>query len=615
MDFRWNRFFRALAAWLAGCIFVCTVAGTLLSSKWFIAPAIGYQICFCAGAWLLGCLAFGHAGQAGMTVRLPWICLALMLFGLIVHPILTGLPSLTLRRHYLSATMMWCAATAVLQWRFPSWKHWCFHVIAAVSAAGSIVCWAQKFGWMPSGNPYFNVTGLFNNPNVTAMLLAFSMPVWCRHIGWGGKTGRMLAAVAGLFIGTAIWWTGCRTAMLGALAVLVLMAEYRFGLLRRFWHNSAVPGRTAAIAGVLLCLGLVCIGLYRMKPVSADARLRIWNQTVACIRQHPVEGYGFGRFEHAFHARSIAQALDGTASEAMLQVRTSINMAYNDLLELTTEGGLLYGLLWAVFWISLLGPAFLRLLRTSPHAPDKAAAWCGAFAFCLMSSVNFCLSAASLSAIAMCYTGLLLGDTLRFSGQSAGSGRHTLRILLALMLLGGLFLQLRFAVAHVVLRNAAGTSDSSCNPEQLSSMVSLEKILRHSDAYWCTRAEKTAACGDYAAATDCLREALKYTNFAQVHHQMYLYCRKSGDTAGAVHALRQETGVTPGRLAPRYMLWQYYVSLQDTVHARETASDLIQATRFSDESIARRYRQIMQEYLDKSGGESVPGQTGRPVSD
>ena len=253
--------------------------------------------------------------------------------------------------------------------------------------------------------------------------------------------------------------------------------------------------------------------------------------------------------------------------------------------------------------------------RGCDYRPDKAAEWCGAFAFCLMSSVNFCLSAASLSAIAMCYAGLLLGDTLRFSGQSAGFGRHTLRILLALMLLGGLFLQLRFAVAHVVLRNAAGTSGSSCNPEQLAKMVSLEKRLRHSDAYWCTRAEKTAACGDYAAATDCLREALKYTNFAQVHHQMYLYCRKSGDTAGAVQALRQETGVTPGRLAPRYMLWQYYVSLQDTVHARETASDLIQATRFSDESIAPRYRQIMQEYLDNSGSESVPGQTGRPVSD
>ncbi len=56
-------------------------------------------------------------------------------------------------------------------------------------------------------------------------------------------------------------------------------------------------------------------------------------------------------------------------------------------------------------------------------------------------------------------------------------------------------------------------------------------------------------------------------------------------------------------------------SLVHTVHARETASDLIQATRISDDAIARRYRQIMQEYLDKTGGESVPRQTGRPVSD
>ena len=57
------------------------------------------------------------------------------------------------------------------------------------------------------------------------------------------------------------------------------------------------------------------------------------------------------------------------------------------------------------------------------------------------------------------------------------------------------------------------------------------------------------------------------------------------------------------------------VSLVHTVHARETASDLIQATRFSDDSVVRRYRQILQEYLDKSDSESVPGQTGRPVSD
>ena len=131
------------------------------------------------------------------------------------------------------------------------------------------------------------------------------------------------------------------------------------------------------------------------------------------------------------------------------------------------------------------------------------------------------------------------------------------------------------------------------------------KQLRHSDAYWCTRAQTTAACGDYAAATDCLREALKYTNFAQVHHQMYLYCRQTGDTAGAIHALQQETGVTPGRLAPRYMLWQYYVSLQDTIHARQTAREIIQTTHASDEALARHYRQIMQEYLDKSGKESI----------
>ena len=132
-----------------------------------------------------------------------------------------------------------------------------------------------------------------------------------------------------------------------------------------------------------------------------------------------------------------------------------------------------------------------------------------------------------------------------------------------------------------------------------------------------------------AGKTQFIQETISNKRFGLDENILLVTCEEGieeydlsqfGGKSIKLHPLRKAapvpgTGVTPGRLAPRYMLWQYSVTLHDTVHARETASDLIQATRLSDESIAPRYRQIMQEYLDKSGSESVPGQTGRPVSD
>ena len=97
------------------------------------------------------------------------------------------------------------------------------------------------------------------------------------------------------------------------------------------WQKSLI----VSFALIILLSGV--FGVYYFKKDSADGRLVIWKSTVELIKEQPVFGVGFGKYESRYMDYQANYLKDATDTEILLAGET--NLAYNSILKQTAETG------------------------------------------------------------------------------------------------------------------------------------------------------------------------------------------------------------------------------------------------------------------------------------
>lgn len=206
-----------------------------------------------------------------------------------------------------------------------------FYGLAVWGVTESVTAILQQVGLAESNHRAFSVTGTFGNPGplggllgmVAVLVVGMVCGQWRRHersVVW--LVLLLSVVLCGLLL------SGSRAGWLGGLAGICVLCSYICYLRKRHF-----------VAGLgILCLCMV--GLYLLKPDSADGRLLIWYNTLAMWTDNFLFGTGTGGWlANYMHFQADFFALHPSSSWGMLA--DNVTCPYNEFLRIAAEQGLL----------------------------------------------------------------------------------------------------------------------------------------------------------------------------------------------------------------------------------------------------------------------------------
>lgn len=239
----------------------------------------------------------------------------------------------------------------------------------------------QLFSIFPSNNEAFKITGGFFNPGPYAGYLAVVFPIalivyfynkdfsflsinggfrktslgpLVEHpsIGWllnllkkvkitESQFFKYISIVAIISILLILPATRSRAAWLALIisSAFILADKYNVRRLLRTSLDTAFK-KAALIVATVILVTVTFSGLYIMKKGSADGRLLIWKVTASMIKERPIFGFGYDRFQtHYLNFQAEYFNNEYNPSEAILADNSS--RAFNEYLQIASELGVI----------------------------------------------------------------------------------------------------------------------------------------------------------------------------------------------------------------------------------------------------------------------------------
>ncbi|MDR5865953.1 O-antigen ligase family protein [Halomonas koreensis] len=241
--------------------------------------------------------------------------------------------------------------------------------------------WLEPGNWLGYDVARRQPYGIFQQRNVLASFLVTGLAVSAWLLGEAWKSWqRAITLLAPLCMPAILWFNGSLTGWLAALIVIPMLLIHLRGLdsshFKR-WGGALVLG--CLLAGVLWTIEMA--GLPRSADSIANntgARWHVYTHSLRMIAEHPLAGWGYGRFQHDF----LYSFADWRAAQPINQpeivepyIRQTFSHPHNELLLWGVEGGLLPMLAilvfggWALWHFFTHSPRGERLLLASLLTP------------------------------------------------------------------------------------------------------------------------------------------------------------------------------------------------------------------------------------------------------
>lgn len=575
-------------AWLGSMLvlFITVIlACTLINSNAWpnSTMAAFYLSTISAGLFIIVCSAFFVFRKIQWSVALsspPTLFIISWSLYVLLHGLFTG-GVLSAHIYIITCCVLFVCCSALFQAK-PFRAHAISRVILLLAVIEAMVCFFQLAGMIAPMNRSFTVTGTWVNPNVTAMFLAMALPAAGYLWEMEDKKGRIITLAATGLILTALILLQCRTAIIGALVVLVITGS-RF-LPKTLWTGKRRQFKITVLLIALLALAAGGWSLYQFKKSSSDGRIFIWKISTQMIGQKPLQGFGYGMFDRSYNLAQAGYFASGSASEKEKENASYIRMGYNEYLQNLVEGGVAGLLLFAGLIVSLLlKPPFFNAGKTNlQDIALNTAAYAGIAAFAVMSLFNFSIQAIPVMLLFILYGAIrqaLLCPAEQSGGGKKIAGKLPVVTGISLLIIG-LFIvskQLRESNAQVITRQAMELVKEKHLYEAARLLYPLESKLNASQGYWMTCAEMQLKKLDYEKAAYSAYRAKQVTANPEVYLMSALCNYRLGKYTESEKDLEQASFINPALLEPHYRLMNIYAQTKDTVKANRQAQYIISA--------------------------------------
>lgn len=537
---------------------------------------------------IAGIIVIKDKGLISGLFNWPLLLFSVMFVYILIWPILNNAPNGNLKDLLMLLGLVYCVASVVLIKKLDNEFTHLFLLIFIGGIYESLVCIGQFFAVLNSNSQWFSVTGTFPNPNITAMFLALLLPSVRIIIPSAHNKGLRLLYVLGYgLIVFAIVLLKCRTAYLGVgIGVTAYILTNRS--VQNFFKRHRIYSILLLVTGIILVIPLLDKA-YNFKRESADGRLLIWKVTTKMIAEKPLTGYGYGMFEKYYNQRQARYFEYETSDITERTNAQHVNMAYNEYLEIASEGGLI-GL---ILFLGVIASLFIAFCKV-PSNPVTISAVIGISVFGVMSMVNFTIQAIPVMALLVLYAAIIISylppSFTKFPGKITG-------ILLVTFSLGLFNYQYRLYNALILQKEALRLLQSNRTYSAINILKSIEENLSDCESYYNLIQSAYIRQGDFVNAYQIFNKGQNYTS----NNNFFLYggfvCEQLNKSEEAAEAYNFANNMVPNLLAPKYYLMQLHLKQGREQQAKLMAEDIVNTVPKAQTDQVRAYQQAAMQLL------------------
>lgn len=555
-----------------GCLLIIfAIAGSLINTSTFGYLSLTPYFIFTITAFMAaGYFSLKRETSSFHSLPLSLTILIVLAGYIYLHGLVRD--QLQLKHYY------WLALGA-FAWSIYLWqpvKHEKYLINTVVLLLGIIECAIVIFQYVhlvSSLNPYYRSTGSWQNPNVTATFIAFTIAILVEgnHRIFNKYIIRIIQVLSCL----SILMLQSRTAF---LISLLFIAEF-------CWRNNSF--RTYInklfsvrykwlwlITGMTIVAFLIYLLAFGIKSDSSYGRMRICKNTLLLISQSPLFGSGFGLFEQAYNKFVAVHALPSV---------DYANMPYNDFMEITVEGGIVAFLLWGAF----LG--FLTkdlLLSKAPIFP--------VLALSIVQMLNFGFQGIPIMVMFLWHTESLLSKEKCYRCRLRWRQAFAYLIGSGSILLG--VLQIHRACAYRELQLIMSSNNSD---DMQHSLEGLDQDLSYSSLYHQSFGAWYIAQKDWNNALRELSTAENFSSNPIIWEQKGYIYSQTGKFDNAHYYYTLMHNLRPRHLQPLYLQMQLALLQKDTTTAIQYAKSIIAApvikTTMHSQEMQKEAKQLIDE--------------------
>lgn len=390
---------------ILGSLINCNIFGSLS-----LAALIFYLVPICILTIYTAYINIRHKGERNIKNQIPFVLWGVLSLYFLFKTIIQHQP-LSLRHFIIigSTLLLWSFSIQISLKRIA--VHQIAIVIIVLACIEAFVCIFQYANLLPALNKFINVTGTWNNPNVTGMFITMSCPLLFLIKGRLNRVFKFSFLFIFILFLISLALLKCRTAWIGIILICTYFLSINWNCIEKL-KRASFQAKFFSVALITLLVTTLSYFTYNLKKESSEGRQLIWKLGLGMALSNPLTGIGLGKFEHDYNLKQAEYFGKQNGSQNEIRNARHINMAYNEWLQIWIEGGLpaLFIILILVYVLLFNKPKYFSNKGQpiiSEYLDVYHSAYAGCMIFIIMSTINFGLEALPAFYLFMLFNAIL----------------------------------------------------------------------------------------------------------------------------------------------------------------------------------------------------------------
>ena len=405
----------------------------------------------------------------------------------------------------------------------------------------------QLIRLMPVINFVYKATGVFYNPNMLCTYLSVQFPLIL--FGLLKSKRLIIKLLCGINCGGTLFFNMLLLSRAAFLAMLIvsIVLLLKAGVHKKYRRPALIAASVILLAGLLVSI--------QIKTGSSKGRLLIWKISAGMLSKYPVFGSGFGTYKSRYNLYQAQYFKSAEHTQQDVLLADENYEPFNDYLGIDIEDGitgllLFAGILFAVFFYSGKTNGFpVHLFGCI-------------LVFAIISLFSYPLGEPFLFLEFIAFVAIL---SAYVNGRNfpVNYAIKIAAILVALVCLDRFFYTDQWLTIKNKVSNNAGV------------YASLYPHLKNNPDFL---QDYAGALGDeknYRTAINMSKESRDMLPAPLMYERLGLLYYESGIADSAENNFKQAAMIVPGKLDPKYTLFNYYKATHNLIKAKQTAENIL----------------------------------------
>ncbi|MFC2110564.1 O-antigen ligase family protein [Bacteroidota bacterium] len=429
-----------------------------------------------------------------------------------------------------------------------------------VGVVQSLLGICQYIGWFTTKNHFFNVTGSFDNPAGFSSVLSMLFPigvVWSLN---SKKTERYLLLFSLSIMLFSILLSGSRTGLLAVIAATIFIFTLEFQLVSKIKNSKKARAFVAFFCVLLL---IVILGLYKLKPQSANGRLLIWEVSTEMIKDKPLIGFGYNGFK-AHYMDYQAKYFKQNPKSEYRQLADNVSHPFNEFIKIIVN----YGVLGLLIYLVIILFLFKKIIELKPFKRNL-------FLGILVSFFAFSFFSYPLHYTPVWFLLIYSALIVVFNETPKMEFYKKTRVIIGAICLGGIIFFSIGMYLELKWKKIATKSLQGQTEQMLPEYEVIYPYLKFNALFLYNYGAEQNFIGEYEKSIKLLDACKKQLNDYDLQMLLADNYYNIGNAKNAIKIYQHAEHMIPCRFLPLYNQFEIYQMENDTVKANAIAKKII----------------------------------------